>query len=261
MRNKGVDKSHVSECFGKALATYDRSAVVQKIVADSLADLMRRSGFPTGATIYEVGAGTGLMTARLVAGFAPCHIVANDLNADCAGLVSRASGGIAEFVAGDAEVLPVPEGTSAVVSCSTIHWFENKPAFFAKVANALVAGGFLAFSTYGPDNLREVRESGHVGLPYNTVTEYADMLAEAGFDIVASTDKTERIHFPDMRTLLRHFHETGVGGIGHAKWDMRETRRFCKEYAQRFRDGNGLHLTYHPLCFVCVKKQTAVVPN
>jgi len=256
MRNRGVDKSHVSVCFGKALGTYDKSAVVQKNVADALADLMRQSGFPTGANIYEVGAGTGLMTARLVAGFAPRHIVANDLCADCAGPVSRVSGGMAEFVAGDAEDLPVPAGTGTVVSCSTIHWFENKPAFFGKVANALPDGGFFAFATYGPGNLREVRESGGAGLDYNSADEYKNMLDAAGFRIVATEDKTELIHFPDTRSLLRHFRETGVGGVARTKWDLRETRRFNREYERRFRDENGLFLTYHPLCFVCAKQNS-----
>lgn len=248
-----VDKQFVAECFGRAIGTYDKNAVVQKGVAAALAALMRRADFPAGANIYEVGAGTGLMTSLLVAEFAPCHIVANDLCAECAEPVAKASGGRAVFLCGDADALPIPEGTDAVVSCSAVQWLEDKPAFFRKVAAALADGGFFAFSTFGADNLREMCELGVGGLAYDSAEAYERMLAEAGFRIVAATDGTESVFFPDTRTLLRHFRETGVGGIRREKWTLRETMRFCHEYERRFRDPRGLALTYHPLAFVCTR--------
>lgn len=249
----GADKRLIAECFGRALGTYDKNAVVQKHMAATLASLMRHEGFPHGASVYEVGAGTGLMTAEIVANFAPRRVVANDLCADCAALVARASGGVAEFVAGDAEALPVPDGTDAVVSCSAVHWFDDKEAFFAKVATSLDDGKFFAFSSFGPNNMRELRELGHAGLEYDSADEYATMLERAGLRVVASEDALERVFFPDMRALLSHFHETGVSGVRHGKWDMRETLRFRREYERRFREERGLPLTYHPLFFVCVR--------
>ena len=254
-KTQNIDKHFVATCFGKAIGTYDANAIVQKGVAAELAALMRKAEFPIGANIYEVGAGTGLMTARLVGEFAPRHIVANDLCWGCKEPILRVSNGKAEFKSGDAETAPIPEETEAVVSCSTVHWFENMGAFFRKVSAALDVGGYFAFSSFGSDNLKEVREIGQVGLEYMTIAEHGKMLADAGFDIVESADGTERIFFPDSRALLRHFRATGVGGVRHDKWDMRETLHFCHEYEKRFRCARGLPLTYNPLYFVCVKSR------
>ena len=248
-----IDKWFVAERFGNAIGTYDKSAVVQKGVAASLAALMRKADFPIGASVYEVGAGTGLMTARIAGEFAPRRIVANDLCWGCKEPISRVSNGKAEFVSGDAETMPIPEGTDAVVSCSTVHWFEDMAAFFRKVAAALDVGGYFAFSSFGPENLKEVREIGHVGLEYRPIGDYEKMLEDAGFRIVESADGIERIFFPNVRLVLRHFRETGVGGVRHDKWDIAETAHFCLEYGKRFRSARGLSLTYNPLYFICVK--------
>ena len=252
-KKQTIDKHFVSACFGKAIGTYDKNAIVQKGVAATLAALMRQADFPRGASIYEVGAGTGIMTAKLYGEFAPRRAVANDLCWGCADTVSRASEGRAEFLLGDAEALPAPEGIDAVVSCSTVHWFENKAAFFMKITDALPSGSFLAFSTFGPGNLREMRELGMVGLEYDSADEYDVMLKKAGFRIIAATDTEERLFFPDTRALLTHIRATGVGGVRHDKWDISATMRFSHAYELRFRDARGLALTYHPLCFVCVK--------
>jgi Methylase involved in ubiquinone/menaquinone biosynthesis len=279
-----IDKSLIAESFGRALDTYDRAAIVQRKIVETLADMMTAANFPSRASIYEVGAGTGLMTALLAARFKAREIIANDLCADTAPALARAAAAAAsgsasaaasagaaarfEFISGDAESLPIPPAAEAVVSCSAIQWFADKAAFFKKVAAALPPASLahstlhtphssllLAFTTFGPENLREVDELASSGLKYDSAAEYRAMLRAAGFRVIAECDSVEQIFFPNIRALLRHFRETGVGGTGRSDWDFAKTRRFCRDYEAKHRAPAGLALTYHPLYFVCAKEK------
>ena len=61
-----------------------------------------------------------------------------------------------QFVSGDAETLEFPKDTELITSCSTLQWFSNPRRFFARCHSFLSEGGYLAFSTFGTGNMREI---------------------------------------------------------------------------------------------------------
>ena len=81
--------------FARAIATYEAQATVQREAAERLAELMGRHFHVLGPRILEVGCGTGLLTRRLLARFAPAELVANDLAAGALPAGGRAAGGLA----------------------------------------------------------------------------------------------------------------------------------------------------------------------
>ncbi len=248
-----MDKILIARSFAGALHTYDDSAVIQRMIAGEMVRLMKSCGFPLNASIYEVGAGTGLLTDLILKAFNPSRIVANDLCLEASKPLGAISGRI-EFVHGDAETLPVPPGCTTVVSCSAIQWFADAGKFFHTISTGLSSGDLFAFSTFGPENLQEMRRVSGVGLDYKSLADHLQLLESAGFSVRHSSEKTEKIVLGTVTDLLRHIRETGTGGVSSEKWSVVKTRRFCRDYEAQFSLDGGVALTYHSLYFVAEKK-------
>lgn len=248
-----MNKPLVARSFAGAFDTYDGSAVIQRIIAGEMIRLMHEAGFPEQAGIYEVGAGTGFLTRLILREFRPSRLVANDLCLEAAKPLDAISDQI-EFVHGDAERLPVPNGCTNVVSCSAFQWFSDVGRFFRTISGGLSRGGYLAFSTFGPDNLKEMREISDVGLDYKTLSEHVALLEDSGFVVRHASETRETIALRNVMDLLRHIRETGTGGVVSEKWSVARTRRFCREYEERFSVDGGVSLTYHPMYFVAEKQ-------
>lgn len=248
-----MDKSLIARSFGGAIHTYDDNAVIQRVIAGEMVRLMKESGFPHNAAIYEVGAGTGLLTDLILKAFSPSRIVANDLCFEASKPLGAISETI-EFVPGDAETLPVPAGCTTVVSCSAIQWFSDVGIFFHTISTGLPVGGLFAFSTFGPNNLLEMRKISGIGLDYKSLAEHIELLEIAGFSVLHASENSETIVLGTVSDLLRHIRETGTGGVRSEKWSMAQTRRFRREYEALFSVEGGVVLTYHPLYFIAEKK-------
>lgn len=248
-----MKKLSISQNFAGAFATYDANATVQRKIAEEMVTQMRISGFPDGATIYEAGAGTGLLTRMLLREFSPVRIVANDLCAEAGPMLKSISDRV-EFLAGDAERIAVPVGCEHVASCSAIQWFFDVGAFLGNMAAGLKSGGYLAFSTFGPENLFEIRKLAGAGLDYLTLKAHATLLECYGFEVLHSGESLEVSRHQSVAGLLRHIRDTGTGGVSVEKWTAARTRRFCREYAERFTHASGVSLTYHPMYFVARKR-------
>lgn len=248
-----MDKKLIARHFGGAFQTYDDNAFIQRLIAVEMVRLMQDNGFPKNAPIYEVGAGTGLLTDLIFKAFAPDRVVANDLCSEAAKPLGEISDRI-EFVHGDAETLLVPEGCTNVVSCSAVQWFANVGNFFQMISRGLPAGGYLAFSTFGPDNLKEIRAVSGVGLDYKTLDEHKAFLKASGFSIRHASESSKSIVLSTVTDLLRHIRETGTGGVNSARMSVAQTRQFCRDYATRYAVEGGVTLTYHPMYFVAEKR-------
>ncbi len=248
-----MDKALIARHFGGAFQTYDNSAVIQRLIVAELVRLMLLNGFPKNAAIYEVGAGTGLLTDLIFKTFMPSRLVANDLCFEAEKPLEAISGQI-EFVHGDAETLSVPDGCTNVVSCSAVQWFADIGQFFHTLSQGLPVGGCFAFSTFGPENLKEIRAVFGVGLDYKSLDEHTALLEVAGFAVRHASETLESIVLGTVTDLLRHIRETGTGGIASATLSVAQTRRFCREYAIRYAVDGGITLTYHPIYFIAEKR-------
>lgn len=254
VKRAGVDKVRIAQHFSDAVSTYSACAEVQHAIADGLVARMRECGFPQAAKVYEVGAGMGCLTERVLRAFLPVRLVANDL-CDVVADPLRALSGVVEFVSGDAETLPVPEGCEHVVSGAAVQWFFDVEQFFCRVARHLPENGFLAFSTFGPDNFHEVRAVSGIGLDYRSLSAYRTMLESCGLTVLCADAFSQRLTFPNAAGVLRHIRETGTGGVVANRWQVAQTYRFCREYEARFACEGGVALTYHPLLVVAVKRE------
>jgi len=248
------DKGLVRERFGRSLAGYDGEAAVQRGMARRLvAEILNQSGEGCDSAL-EIGCGTGLLSREMARFLQIRTIVANDLVATCEprvqGAMKRMPGVAFSFHPGDIEKIDLaPAAFDLVASNAVFHWLDDPAGLLERLASALRAGGLLAFTTFGPDNLREVAAVGRKGLCYRSFAEVAALI-ERRYRILRCGERRETLRFSSPRRVLEHLRRTGANGLERARWTRGVLHTFEEEYRERFGKGDAVTLTYHPMFFV-----------
>lgn len=135
--------------FGKSALSYDGFAPTQAYVAKSLVGAITSSP----KTIFEIGCGTGLLTAELVAKFPDAKITVSDISTDmlAACRAKFVDNPQLEFLALNAETEPLPGCYDLIALSMVAHWFSDTPKTLAKLQQHLNPRGVCYFSTIGED--------------------------------------------------------------------------------------------------------------
>jgi ubiquinone/menaquinone biosynthesis C-methylase UbiE len=135
-----------SSAFGSVAEAYERRRPTYP--ADVVAWLADRLGLRPGATVVDVGAGTGKLTRDLVPTGA--RVLAVEPLAEMRAQLETAVPD-AGVLSGSAEELPLAEGSvDAVVAASAFHWFDPGRAL-PEIHRVLKPGGALATLGNGRD--------------------------------------------------------------------------------------------------------------
>ena len=248
-----MDTALIRQRFSAASASYDAEAEAQQHIAARLWALAAPH-VTSGADVLEIGAGTGLLT-RLILEAQPRSLTVNDLylSPQVQELAQQFSGRV-QCREGDAEHLEFGGPFDAVLSASTVQWFADIPAFFARGAGVLPKGGLLAFSSFLPGNLQEVAELTGVGLSYASAAELQGQLAPH-FDLLAMEQGDVTLHFASPRHVLLHLRHTGVTGIRSVVWGKNSYKDFVARYTARYGNAQGVRLTYRPVYVLAKSKE------
>lgn len=250
-----MDKRLIAERFARARATYSREARVQQQVAERMMARIQ-SVLPDflPRRVVEFGCGTGLYSNLLYETWHPELLYLNDLCPEmelCLRNLTAHHG--VTFTPGDAETCPLPGGLNLLTSCSTLQWFDSPNRFFQRSQSLLADKGILAFSTFGGNNLYEIRELTGKGLAYPSLQELETWLSRAGFHILRMDEEEVTLTFPTPIDILRHLRMTGVTGTSGHTWSRGRLTTFTESYFERFRTDGGVSLTYHPVYVVTQK--------
>ena len=254
-----MDKQLIAERFSKAIATYPQEANVQRQIADKMIHLLTEHiSFPCSKVI-EFGCGTGIYSRMLLQALRPEELLLNDLCPEmkycCEDILRKEQ---VSFLPGDAEIVPFPTGSTLITSCSALQWFESPENFFKRCNALLNSQGYFAFSTFGKENMKEIRELTGNGLPYRSREELVTALS-THFDILHSEEELISLSFDNPIKVLYHLKQTGVTGISGTSSQQLRTRRdlqlFSERYTQEFTQGTSVSLTYHPIYIIAKKKK------
>ena len=242
-----VDPRAVRRAFGRAAATYDAAAALQREVGARMAarlDVVKLAP----ATILDAGCGTGEAVGELAARYPGARVVALDVALPMAvaararaargqSLLSRllpGTRGAPWFVCADIAALPLPGVSCDLVwSNLALQWVNDLPRAFAEFRRVLKVGGLLTFTTFGPDTLREVRRAfarvdGHTHTNrFVDMHDLGDMLVAAGFADPVMDMEQMTLTYADAGALLRELKSLGAtnatrgrphGLMGRARW-------------------------------------------
>ena len=252
-----VDKEIVKNRFQKNLSSYNSTAVVQKRVAERLSYITDQLNLRSFNKILEVGCGTGFLTKEILRIKNPNQYFLNDLTSELYYEIDNYFKSESflnyKYIPGNAESIEFPGKSDAIVSASTVQWFSNLERFIAKVNYHLKENGLFAFSTFGKENFKEIKEILNIGLEYHSKSTLEKMLSD-DFEILYTQEWIEKLKFNNPGEVLRHIKTTGVNGILKFRWNKEKLLKFDSTYKILFSENNRVNLTYHPIIIVAKKK-------
>ena len=255
------DKDLLKNRFAANFRTYNALAVVQEDICRELAGIMARHILAESVGRgFEFGAGTGFLTRRLLELYPCAAWTVNDLAEESRPFIEKyAAGKDVDYLWGDAENAALPSCIDLAASASTMQWFDDIPRFIVGMGGKINQGGYLAVTSFGPENFREIKAVTGEGLEYYDIKELREMFTGAGFETVESNEYTKRLLFETPRDVLRHIKATGVNSIRPVRWNKRRLAEFEESYYRNFPvatdAGTQVSLTYHPVIILAQKQK------
>jgi malonyl-CoA O-methyltransferase len=254
-----LDVARLRTSFDRASSGYEAAATLQARVS---AELLERLGELrlTPRVVLDLGAGTGRVTRELTRRYPRALVIALDIAPGMLREARRHQRLWRHFarVCADAQRLPLADGSvDLVFSSLMLQWCEPLEAALAEVRRVLRSSGFFAFSTFGPDTLRELREAwaqadgreeahSHVNR-FLDVRDVGDAAARTGLaEPVLDVERIE-LGYPDALALMRDLKAMGAHNVtaGRARSLTGKVRlaRMQAAYELKRRDGH-LPATY-----------------
>jgi malonyl-ACP O-methyltransferase BioC len=207
-------------------------------------------------TILEPGAGTGLLTREIIRKIKFKHYIANDLSEKSKkyidiifdGQSPLHSKGGCTFLAGNALKIKLPRKADLIVSNAMFQWFTDIEKAAAHFYNLLEPGGILAFTTFSPENFREIKTLTGLSLEYKTVREIEQALKN--YEILHIEEFEHSLAFQNPLELLAHMKHTGVNSLAAKNWTFADVKDFCENYRQKYPQ---ITLTYAPVIVIAQK--------
>lgn len=240
--------ARIRQRFARSLDSYGSAAILQAEMARGLLDALEAQAGTDFPRILEAGCGTGVLTDLLEQELSVRELLLVDLVPECARFHRHRAN--ARFLAGDLETLALPRELDLCLANAVFQWLKEPQAFLARLHDALKPGATLAFTTFGPENLREIRRLTGRGLEYPTPEQWREMLAREGYQVLRLAQGLHTLPFPSPLDVLKHLKATGVTatGDGAPPWSRARLQEFQKQYREEFPLPEGqVSLTYHPV--------------
>ena len=185
-----VNRTHIKQHFSHAAPSYDEAAILQKIVAERVDERLALTALKP-SVIVDVGAGTGLLTERVIQRYPQAQVLAIDLSLE---MLKQAKTRLkkpkinwllpsvwqidgATTINADAYALPLKESSvDLLVSNLMLQWCDDLDSVFTEFRRVLKPEGLIMFTTFGPDTLKELKQAWAVADGVDAhVNQFVDM--------------------------------------------------------------------------------------
>ncbi len=212
------DERSVQRRFDRAAAHFDDADFVHRHAAAGLFERLAPMRLAP-ALVIDVGAATGGTSRELARRYRKARVLSLDVSR---AMLARARSRHSRFarireIQAEPMRLPLAEGSVDLVFTNLyLPWSGDPPRFFGEVRRVLRKEGLFAFSTLGPDSLRELREAwdaagggAHVN-PFPDMHDVGDAMLHAGLgDPVLDVERLS-VHWADSGALFRDLTAAGA---------------------------------------------------
>lgn len=251
-----IKSRDVSVAFDDAAKNYDAVSLLQRTITDRLIESFDQIKIkPTD--ILDIGSGTGYGSGKLKKHFKKARYYQLDVSVEmlkCARKQSPMLFSKNHFVNADASQLPLPNNHfDLVFSSLMLQWCNDLDAVFAEVKRVLKPGGVFLFSSFGPDTLKELRESWrsvdeqvHVNA-FVDMHDIGDALIRSGMDAPVLNVEHIVLTYDECKQLMREIKDIGAHNINSGRRKTLTGRqrldKVIKHY-ETFRQESKLPATY-----------------
>lgn len=240
-----INKALVAQRFAKAGQSYVEHAVVQKQISAQLFKYLKVYCPQNLASVLEIGCGSGNLTHLFHSYFQVDQLFLNDLYEDVDQHFSTIEN--IAWLIGDIEQLHLPQSLDAVISSSALQWMTHLPTLLHRIHDALKPNAYFGFSTFGSDNLTEIKQLTGQGLNYISLEFLKRQLEQQNFEVLLIEQEVKQIYFDHPKSVLQHLKATGVTATAKShRWTKQSLQQFYLDY-QQFYGEQGFSLTYHPI--------------
>ena len=240
-----IDKALVAQRFAKAGQSYIEQAVVQKQISAQLFEYLKMYCPQSLPSVLEIGCGSGNLTHLFHSYFQVDQLFLNDLYEDVDQHFSTIQN--IAWLIGDIEQLTLPQSLDAVISSSALQWMTDLPTLLHRIHDALKPNAYFGFSTFGSDNLTEIKQLTGQGLNYISLEFLKRQLEQQNFEVLFIEQEVKQIYFDHPKSVLQHLKATGVTATAKShRWTKQSLQQFYSDY-QQFYGEQGFRLTYHPI--------------
>ena len=221
-----MDIKQVRQSFNKAASKYDANALLQKTVVERLVESFEHIVVKP-EIILDLGSGSGYGASQLKQQFKKSHIIQADLSLEMLkGSRKKASRFFSKdhFLCTNAKQIPLPDSSvDLIFSSLMLQWLNNPDAVLAEVRRLLKPNGVFVFSTFGPDTLKELRESWrqvdndiHVNA-FTDMHDIGDALVRNGMDAPVLSNENIALTYDKCMQLMRELKNIGAHNVNSGR--------------------------------------------
>lgn len=249
-----LNKQLISKDFSNAADTYDAAAIVQQEICNRAIERLQMLKLEP-RTILDIGSGTGKSTRGLQMQFPAAHVISSDVALPMLVQLKQMQPPLQQAsstVCCDAEQISIKDGSiDLVFSTSTFQWCEELQQVFAECWRILKPDGVLVFTTFGPDTLKELRQSWaqvdqHIHVhSFMDMHHIGDLLLASRYGDPVVDMEVITIEYQKSQQLLRDLKDTGSrgkfgrGDVSEGLMGKSKFQKFEAAYEQ-YRQKNGL---------------------
>jgi len=224
-----LDKKQLRTAFERAASSYDQAAVLQREVSNRMLSRLEYIKYWPDV-ILDAGSGTGYGSQQLAKRYPTSQLIAMDI---AWAMLSHARPNTAwwqrllpllqqhsYYVCADIEQIPIKnESVGMVWSNLALQWCNDLEHTFAEMHRILHTDGLVMFSTFGPDTLKELRQSfarvdafSHVNR-FIDMHDIGDLLVHNGFSTPVMDMEYITLTYPDVTSVMRDLKAIGAHNV------------------------------------------------
>jgi malonyl-CoA O-methyltransferase len=251
---QSLDAGWVRRSFDRAAKTFDAAAVLHKEVRENLLERLQLTALAP-RVVVDAGAATAHASRELKRRYPKALVIALDSSLGMLKAARAQTSWLRPFrrVCADAELMPLPDASVDLIVSNLLLQWCNPDAVFAEFRRVLAPQGLLAFSTLGPDTLRELRTAwGRVDLGSHVQTfidmhDLGDALVRNGFAAPVLDVERLTLEYAEVERVAADLRATGAHNASSERSKgLTSPRKFAamrREY-ESFRHEGRLPATY-----------------